>query len=114
MGGSISDASFHTIILGSLPASWDAIVATLYTTTSSVDALIQLDAHWSRISSHDRKRLNSSTSPTALQASTSRRIVYENKNCQRPGHSIEDCYWVGGGKQGQFPLGFGKCWQQQQ
>ena len=114
MGGSISDASFHTIILGSLPASWDSIVATLYTTTSSVDALIQLDAHWSWISSRDRKGFNSLTSPTTLQTSASRCIVCENKNCRRPRHLIKDCYWVERGKQGQFPPGFGKRWQQQQ
>jgi len=62
IGGSISNASFCTIILGSLPASWDSIVTTLYTTTSSADALIQLDVHWSQISSHDQKGLNSLTS----------------------------------------------------
>ena len=62
IGGSISNASFCTIILGSLPASWDSIVTTLYTTTSSADALIQLDVHWSQISSRDQKGLNSLTS----------------------------------------------------
>ena len=92
IGGSISDASFCTIILGSLPVSWDSIVTTLYTTISSVDALIQLDAHWSWISRHDRKGFNSLTSPTALQTSASHRIVCENKNCQQPRHLIEDCY----------------------
>ena len=37
LGENIRDISFHSIILSSLPASWNPIVATLYTTTSSVD-----------------------------------------------------------------------------
>jgi len=114
MGGSINDVSFYTIILGSLPASWNAIVVTLYTTTSSADVLIQLDAHWSWISNHDQKGLNSLTLSTVLQASISCCIVCENKNYRCLRHSIKDCYWVEEGKQDQFPLGFRKHQQQQQ
>jgi len=32
-----------------------------------------------------------------------------NPNCKWRGHSIENCYWQGGGKEGQFPPGFGQC-----
>jgi len=67
LGGNIGDTSFHSIILSSLPASWDSIVATLYTTTSSIDAIAQLNAHWSRISSRKRQGKHTSNSPTALQ-----------------------------------------------
>jgi len=31
-----------------------------------------------------------------------------NPNCKQRGHSIENCYWQGGGKKGQFPPGFGR------
>jgi len=31
-----------------------------------------------------------------------------NPNCNRHGHTIENCYWPGRGKAGQFPPGFGK------
>jgi len=33
---------------------------------------------------------------------------YTNPNCNRHGHTIENCYWLGKGKAGQFPPGFGK------
>ncbi|KAJ3552016.1 hypothetical protein NP233_g12967 [Leucocoprinus birnbaumii] len=114
MGGTITDTSFRSIILGSLPASWDPIIATLYTTTSSVEALTQLNAHWSRVSGRN-KRSPSSNAPAVFQASGPRRTIHcTNVNCRRPGHSIEDCYWPGGGKEGQFPPNFGRRHQQQQ
>ena len=31
-----------------------------------------------------------------------------NNNCGCTGHSIENCYWRGGGKEGQFPPNFGR------
>jgi hypothetical protein len=50
---------------------------------------------------------------TALQMSTHNQrmrnsLVCTNKNCGHQGHTIKDCYWPGGRKQGQFPPGFGK------
>ncbi|KAF9444571.1 hypothetical protein P691DRAFT_635916, partial [Macrolepiota fuliginosa MF-IS2] len=72
MGAGIKDTSFRTIVLGSLPRSWDSIVSTLYRTTSSPQ------------------------------------LVCSNQNCRQSGHTIEDCYWPGGGKQGQFPPNFGR------
>ncbi|KAF7762622.1 hypothetical protein Agabi119p4_9215 [Agaricus bisporus var. burnettii] len=47
LGASINDKAFRTIILNALPRSWDSIVATLYTTQSSRDAINQLMTHWS-------------------------------------------------------------------
>ena len=31
-----------------------------------------------------------------------------NPNCKQRGHSIKNCYWQGGGKEGQFSPGFGQ------
>ena len=44
-------------------------MAILYTTTSSVNALIQLDTHWPQISNYERKEINSLILSTVLQAS---------------------------------------------
>jgi len=106
-GAQISDASFRMIILSSLPKSWDPIVGTLYTATSSAALIAALKTHWLRIRSREPNV------PTALQvkARTSNphnQLLCMNPNCKRRGHAIENCYWQGGGKEGQFPPGFGQ------
>lgn len=48
-------------------------------------------------------------SATALQANTKpqkSKLVCINVNCKRTGHTIKNCYWRGGGKEGQFPEHF--------
>ena len=109
-GSNISDTDFRTIILTSLPETWDTIVATLYDAKSSADAIARLDMHWSRIN-RNGKVSTATSSSVALQANAKpggnvKRCA--NTNCKRKGHVIEDCYWPGGGKEGQFPPGFGK------
>ena len=49
----------------------------------------------------------------ALQTSTSKQkkrsqLICVNPNCRHQGHTIEMCYWPGGGKEEQFSPGFGK------
>ncbi|KAF7763932.1 hypothetical protein Agabi119p4_8469 [Agaricus bisporus var. burnettii] len=114
LGATIDDKSFRTIILNALPRTWDPIVATLYTTQTSRDAINQLMTHWARIS---RDRVTSpQTATSALQATANKpgrerqrsQLTCTNPNCRRRGHIIDDCYWPGGGKAGQFPPGFGK------
>lgn len=111
VGAKIEDADFHEIVLASLPASWDPIISTLHATTSSSDTLILLDMHWSRIN-RNAKPTTSGTLAIALKA-VRRADTYSKKQCTNPickhkGHLIADCYWKGGGKEGQFPSGFGQ------
>lgn len=113
VGAGVDDGDFRMILLSSLPASWDTIVATLYDSKSSGDAIAHLLMHWARIS-----KTSSSTVPSAFQTNTNgngpsnhqnrTRLVCTNPNCGRQGHTIEKCYWPGGGKAGQFPVGFGQ------
>ncbi|KAF7782993.1 hypothetical protein Agabi119p4_2369 [Agaricus bisporus var. burnettii] len=116
LGAKIDDKGFRTIILSALPRSWDSIVATLYTTQTSREAISQLLTHWARIS---RDRVTTSQTTSALQTTTqsnnrdrqrnqNSQLVCTNQNCSRRGHTIEFCYWPGGGKAGQFPAGFGR------
>lgn len=113
LGANVSDQSFKTIVLNSLPRSWDAVVASLYCAQTSVEAISQLNVHWLRIS-RDRA---TGTKPivTALQTSASNyrtktrnQLICTNPNCNRRGHAIKNCYWTGGGKEGQFLPGFGR------
>lgn len=51
-------------------------------------------------------------SSTALQAkvpSTKSKVVCVNLNCGQTRHTIENCYWPGGGKEGQFSANFRNC-----
>jgi hypothetical protein len=49
LGAKIDDSSFRMILLTALLQSWNPIVATLYTTQSSCDAINQLVTHWTRL-----------------------------------------------------------------
>ena len=109
-GTKINNADFHMIILSSLPVSWDSVVGTLYDAKSSADIISHLTIHWNRI---DRSKsiTNPATTVTALQVDTKKsqnQLLCTNQNCGRRGHTIANCYWRGGGKEGQFPPGFGQ------
>ncbi|KAG5716923.1 hypothetical protein E4T56_gene8533 [Termitomyces sp. T112] len=101
-GTLISDATFRTIIMNSLPESWNTIVASLYTTTTSTTLIVGLSVHWERLK---MQKQAVGTTATALQADAklSRpKVVCLNLNCKRTGHTMENCYWRGGRKEGQF------------
>jgi hypothetical protein len=120
LGAKIDDLSFRMIILNALPRSWDSIVATLYNTHSSREAINHLMTHWARVSRdrvvdprHATAALRVSSGNPSGGGSNSNNfnrngLVCSNSNCNRRGHTIENCYWPGGGKAGQFPPGFGK------
>ena len=110
LGAGITDESFKTIILNSLPHTWDPITILLHRDMPSTGAISRLDMWWLRIRNH-------STSPprsvTALQINSSvrkdrKQLICANPNCDRWGHTIGMCYWLGGEKEGQYPSGFGK------
>jgi hypothetical protein len=98
-GGTISDDEHITNIIKCLPASLDYIKPTLYTLTTigDVENLLKLSIKPSTTPSID---------PFALAARNSG-LVCVNPNCKRTGHLIDNCYWPGGGKEGQFPAHFG-------
>jgi hypothetical protein len=66
LGVNIDDRAFWSLLLAALPHSWDSIVATLYMSQSSHDAINQLMAHWARVS-QDRV-INMSTSALQMSA----------------------------------------------
>ena len=107
-GVKIDDADFRMIVLSSLPASWDSVVRTLYEAKSSADVINRLMIHWNRIDC-SKSVTNSPTTVTALQTDVKKpqnQLQCTNQNCGRCGHTIANCYWRGGGKEGQFPPGF--------
>jgi len=111
MGIVISDTSFKTILLNSLPKSWNPAVASLYNNMPLSEAIQQLNVWW--LCTKDNRPKSSSRSVMALQTNTYIKkdrglLVCTNPNCNRHGHTIDVCYWPGGGKEGQFPPDFGK------
>ena len=71
--------------------------------TRSRDVIAALTTHWDRIVLQKQK---AGISATAMQAQLKQRLVCINPNCRRSGHAIKNCYWKGGGKEGQFPPNF--------
>jgi len=107
-GAKISDTNFHMIILSSLLVSWDSIVGTLYEAKSSADVISWLMIHWNRID-HSKSVTNPSSVVTVLQANAKQacnQLQCTNTNCGHCRHTITNCYWKGGGKEGQFPADF--------
>ncbi|KNZ74150.1 hypothetical protein J132_07797 [Termitomyces sp. J132] len=105
-GAKIYENTFRTILMTSLPESWNAVVAGMYTMTTTKDVVVALMVHWDRLISQKQK---AGILATALQTQTNPlkpKLVCINPNCRQSGHIIKNCYWKGGGKEGQFPPNF--------
>ena len=50
LGANITDKNFKTILLNSLPGSWDPVVASLYKDIPVSETISQLQVWWLRIS----------------------------------------------------------------
>jgi len=106
-GAVISDAAFRMIVLVTLPRSWDSIISTLYTSTTTAALISTLRTHCIRICQHDvpaSTALQDKMKPSNFQS----QLQCSNPKCGRRGHVIANCYWPGGGKEGQFLVSFGK------
>lgn len=77
-GAKISDSTFRTIFMASLPESWNAVVAGLYAMTTTKDVIAALTVHWNRLVSQKQK---AGVSATALQTQSKPRLVCINPNC---------------------------------
>jgi hypothetical protein len=108
VGANITDKDFIIILLASLPSSWDTIIATLYDTPTSMELVSKLNFHWARIGRNIPTAAGGITALATNTKTTKSKSVLQCKNCHRRGHIDEDCYWEGGGKEGQFPPHFRK------
>ena len=93
LGIAISDKNFKTIVINSLPRSWDPIIASLFKDMPSSEAISQLDIWWLRIS---RDQLSQQISALQISRPTTQernQLICTNPNCRRQGHTIKQCYW---------------------
>ncbi|PBK58803.1 hypothetical protein ARMSODRAFT_848379, partial [Armillaria solidipes] len=125
-GAGISDTSFKTTLLDSFPESWDSVVSTLYAEKNLTVVIARLIAHGERVVGRNSINNPSSTQESsmvqALQASiqaltlqvqslSSKRSMAPrsdkshtaNDNCKGVGHTLDECWKLGGGRQGQYP-----------
>ncbi|KAJ6475194.1 hypothetical protein DFH09DRAFT_852606, partial [Mycena vulgaris] len=113
MGASIDDAQFCTIFISLLGEEWDMVVPVLHTYKSSAEVISFVTMHAERL---NRTGVPSSSTPApqALAANTNfdthraarKNLVCSNVQCGAPGkkgHTNTDCFWPGGGKEGQWP-----------
>ncbi|KAJ6627302.1 hypothetical protein B0H10DRAFT_2210677 [Mycena sp. CBHHK59/15] len=113
MGAGIVDAQFHTVFNSLFEEEWDNVVPVLHTFKTSVEIISFVTMHAERL---NRNGTSSTSNPTpqALPANTNfdacraarKNLVCSNVQCSAPGkkgHVITDCYWPGGGKEGQWP-----------
>ena len=111
----MSDETWRGIIIRSIPptANWLPVIPSLYTMTTSANIISTLSAHGMIIGRHtDATTIGVTSSNTALAAQTTNLDLKEctNPDCKakvRSTHTTTNCYWPGGGKEGQFPPDFG-------
>jgi len=123
MGGSISDEDFTTIVLGSIPYSYDTFISAMSATSSLLGTSLSPSNLIDAIGDEaDRKAIKSPTKskkdkPDAAFAAGQRfqdkrrgnggpsrpKRDVECYNCHKKGHVKADCWAAGGGSEGKGP-----------
>ena len=113
-GTSITDSIYRTILVSSLPITFYTIIRNVISATNATEAkviIINWKATMDRMgggASGNIPSIPTNLTTTALATKPKpnwSQMVCENCHCR--GHGIGDCYWEGGGKEGQFPAHFG-------
>ena len=108
----MTEEAWRGIIIRSIPPTpkWLPVIPSLYALSSSADVVSTLFAHGMIIGREvTQTSSGSNSSNTALAARTADGCT--NPNCKakkRSTHTTANCYWPGGGKEGQFPPNFGQ------
>lgn len=106
----MNEETWRGTIIWSIPPTtkWLPVIPSLYTMTSSANIISTLSAHGMILRQESGQKAMSSSN-TALSARTVQGCTnLECKAKNRTTHTTPNCYWPGGGKEGQFPLNFGK------
>lgn len=108
VGKSMEDTEFRGTLIRAMPltSNWLPMIPSLYACMSSSDIIVLLQTHAFTLYG-DKKPSDSSL---ALATGTFGRSC-TNPQCKavnKSSHTVDNCYWPGGGKEGQFPANFGK------
>lgn len=106
----MDDETWRGLIIISIPPTmkWLPVIPGFYSMTRLADIISTLSAHGMILGQEPGQRASSSPN-TTLSARTTQGCT--NPNCKankRTMHTTPDCYWPGGGKEGQFPPNFGQ------
>ena len=106
----MSDETWRGVIIRSIPPSgkWLPVIPSLYSLSTSADIISTLLAH-AMIIGRGTSTTGGGTSNTVLAARTTEGCT--NPHCKakkQTTHTTANCYWPGGGKEGQFPPNFGQ------
>jgi hypothetical protein len=110
MGTSIPDNEYASILLGSIPASYEPQMAAMSTTaklmgmplTSSMVISLLMDEHNRRALKKPKEGQDEALGADAGKKKKLKKDV-ECFNCKKKGHMKSDCWAKGGGKEGQGP-----------
>ncbi|KAJ6479829.1 hypothetical protein C8R45DRAFT_1156024 [Mycena sanguinolenta] len=110
MGGKADDKDMKNVLIRSLPADprWLGLQGALFGAADLNDAFALIKAL--AINTGMPEHSITATTPTALNTFAPKRKC-TNPGCKavnKTSHTIENCYWPGGGKEGQFPANFGR------
>ena len=126
MGGSIDDEDFTSIILGSIPQSYDTYIAAITATSTLMDKTlsptnlidaIRDEADRRTIKNPKSKKAEQDVAYSAGQSSgkgkkdgegTKKSKKVKCYNCKNFGHIAKQCWVKGGGAEGKGPKGKGK------
>jgi gag-polypeptide of LTR copia-type len=125
MGASLTEDDFTTIVVSSLPASYNSVTTSLYTSASMSKQQVSMEdinrvieeeytrhqiqtrsaiPQASALVVHSRGGRGGNEGSTSNKGQKKReRPCCTNPKCQKLGHRIEDCWAEGGGKEGQGP-----------
>jgi hypothetical protein len=102
-GSEIREPRFCTIILQSLPVTWNHVAIPLYQHLNADDVIHQLLAAEGHFEAQ-RQPLDIGTKTQAFSADVKDpRDLMVCSNCNKKRHLKENCYAAGGGKEGQWP-----------
>ena len=107
----MEDEAWRGIMIRSIPPtpSWLPVIPSLYGLTSFADIVSTILVHRMTLDRRNQTKPSSNLSNMALAARTGNECT--NPNCKakkRSTHTMANCYWPGGGKEGQFPPNFGQ------
>ena len=108
----MTDETWRGIIIRSIPpsAKWLPVIPSLYSMNNTADIISTLLVH-GMILGRGASKVSASRSSLNMVLTAESSEGCTNPNCKakkRSTHTTANCYWPGGGKEGQFPPNFGQ------
>ena len=105
MGVDIPDGDLALLLITSLPDSWDAFTTSFFGSSYATTTTISLATLITTLSEEYERRRTKANATESAQHTVGRssRPKPICTNCKKTGHSMENCYAKGGGKEGQAP-----------